>query len=234
MAGTIVHLLIAEKLLEALRQGIFCTEHTDKILENPDLFIAGNICPDGIMARKDYERSMKLHTHFRDGIPDGTFGNPGTIDLFEKRMQTFWKQHRADEKENPGLYLGYITHMMTHERFILTERPRFFEQIASIGLTKKDKKTFEIFNEETDLVDFRLLCEYPVLKEAQISLERVKPYEIKGMITQEELTESRRWILSHFFETEHEKKEAIFLQYDSMKQFIENVIKEIPDRLKQL
>jgi hypothetical protein len=231
MAGTVVHLLIAERLLQKLVDRGARYSFDASLKPDQDYFIAGNICPDGIMARAGYQREMKLHTHFRDGIPDGSFDKPGMVPLFEKRLREFWEAHKRDERECPGLYLGYITHMMTDQRFILKERPKFFENISVIGLTEQDRETFIRFGRETDSVDFRLIREYPELREAYASLKRVKPYEIKGMITEEELTASRTWILGHFFEEEHEEGEPRFLEYGSMVQFIGEVTEEIVQRL---
>lgn len=231
MAGTIVHLTVAEHLLRYIKDNNlrYCFDESLDIDEN--YFIAGNICPDGIMARKNYVREMKLHTHFRDGIPDGSFGNPGTVELFEDRMRDFWNVHLSDERDCPGLYLGYITHMMTDEKFILEKRNEFFEAISVIGLTDKDRETFVIFNAETDMVDFRLIEDIPELKNAKKSLENVKPYEIKGIITEQELTESRKWILEHFFYSVHDINEPLYLSYDRMRTFIDDVVGEIMERL---
>lgn len=231
MAGTMVHLVVAEKLLKFLSHKKWSYPFDNELVMNADYFVAGNICPDGIMAREGYERSMKLHSHFRDDIPDGSFDKPGMIPIFEKRMCEFWREHQEEEREYPGLYLGYITHMMTDERFILKERPKFFQNIAPTGLTQKDRETFVRFNKETDLVDFQLIREYPELQKARESLERVPEYEIRGMITRDELTTSRKWILHHFFETEHTEETAEFLEYDSMVRFIEEITKEIGKRL---
>lgn len=222
MAGTMVHLLTAEKLYKKFR---------DILQVSEDFFIAGNICPDGIMARKGYERDMKLHTHFRDGIPDGTFEAEGNVEKFEKRMWDFWISHREEERQFPGLYLGYVTHMMTDEKFILEERPKFFEEIGKIGLTIYDRETYLRFGRETDLVDFRLVMEREELKWAKESLERVPAYEIKGMITEEELTDSRKWILQHFFYEEHVETETEFLKYDRMVRFVDASVEEIQERL---
>lgn len=233
MAGTIVHLLTAEKLKCRLQKKK-CYYPDGMILKmNPQYFFAGNICPDGVMARKDYERSMKLHTHFRDGIPDGSFDKPGMVPLFEKRMKKFWEEHLSEEKKCSGLYLGYVTHMMTDERFILEERTKFFKNIATLGLTEKDRETFVRFNRETDLVDFKLLREHKELQEVKKGLENVPEYEIRGMVTGKELTASRQWILSYFFETEHEPEEPVYLSYESMLNFIDTVVEEIMQRLFQ-
>ena len=88
----------------------------DKYCSND--FFAGNICPDGIMAREGYCREMKLHTHMRDGIPDGTFQQPEHLQLFRKRLSDFFAKHNNKE-ERFSLYLGYLTHMLTDEKFIL-------------------------------------------------------------------------------------------------------------------
>lgn len=231
MAGTIVHILTAMLLYEEIdkRKGCYAFDTAYKLEKR--FFVAGNICPDGVMARKNYERSMKLHTHFRDGIPDGTFDQEGMVPLFESRMRQFWNEHIEDEKEMPGLYLGYITHMMTDEAFILKERPKFFERIASIGLTQKDVETFIRFNKETDQVDFRIIREHQILQDAYKILEQIEPYKIKGMITQDELTQSRQWILEHFFRQEHPIEKSKYLRYEDMIQFVDKMKNEIIERL---
>ena len=169
MAGTMIHLVIAVRIAENIKKNGYKIRLADgsNIHFDKNMFIAGNICPDGIMERKNYERNMKLHTHFRDGIPDGDFGKNGTIKLFEKRMADFWREHCEDERVASGLYLGYITHMMTDKRFILYERPKYFQNISKIGLTERDRETFVYFNKDTDLVDFKLVKEMPELSEAE-------------------------------------------------------------------
>lgn len=231
MAGTMVHLLTAEKLYKKLSETKWHYFFDDTLQFSEAYFIAGNICPDGIMARNGYERNMKLHTHFRDDIPDGSFEADGNIEKFEQRMKHFWLSHTEDEKQSPGLYLGYITHMMTDEKFILEERPKFFEEIGKTGLTIYDRETYVHFNEDTDLVDFSLIRNYEELQNAKNTLEHISTYEIKDMITADELTDSRNWILQHFFYDEHPKKEARFLKYDNMVRFINTVTEEIMERL---
>lgn len=233
MAGTMVHLLVAEKLYQRIcgSRLVYCAPRLD--VPEEVYFVAGNICPDGIMAREGYQREMKLHTHFRDGIPDGSFDAPGMVQLFEGRMRDFWQEHLQDEEEKPGLYLGYITHMMTDERFILDERPEFFERIAALGLTERDRETFVRFGEETDLVDFRLIEDFPEITRAKELLEGTEPYEIRGMLTEKELTASRKWILQYFFGKAHPRKETKYLLYNSMTAFVEQVTEEILERLQK-
>lgn len=234
MAGTMIHLVIAVRIAENIKKNGYKIRLADgsNIHFDKNMFIAGNICPDGIMERKNYERNMKLHTHFRDGIPDGDFGKNGTIKLFEKRMADFWSEHCEDERVASGLYLGYITHMMTDKRFILYERPKYFQNISKIGLTERDRETFVYFNKDTDLVDFKLVKEMPELSVAEKILRETRDYYIKNMITKEELDKSRRWIIKYFFEEKHIEENSKFLDYNSILKFCGDTVNYILDRLK--
>lgn len=237
MAGTMIHLVIAIRLADFIENNCcmiklksgFKDEEYIKI--NRNKFVVGNICPDGIMERENYNRKMKLHTHFRDEIPDGDFGKEGTVELFEERLNGFWNEHLEDEEPEGGLYLGYVTHMMTDKRFIMLERPKYFENISAIGLTDHDIETFVRFNKDTDLVDFKLVREMPELIEAKKILESTKGYSIRNMITSTELDKSRKWIINHFFEEKHVPEESEFLDYDSIVKFIGETVEYIERRL---
>lgn len=232
MAGTMVHLAVAVELNQVFLQN--GRDYIGKWASDfkSDLFFAGNICPDGIMARKGYERSMKLHTHMRDGIPDGTFDEPRHLILFHQRLQRFFQEGIRRYPEKYSLYLGYLTHMLTDEKFILEVHPEFINNIARIGLTRKDRETFVRFGKDVDAVDFRLVKEYPGIRTAYEALCRVAPYEIEGMITEEELTISRNWILQYFFEETHQIQAPKFLSYQRMQCFIREVVTEICEKLK--
>lgn len=233
MAGTMIHLVIAVRLADFIENNDYQIKLANEnyIEFNRNMFVVGNICPDGIMERQNYERSMKLHTHFRDGIPDGDFGKDGTVELFEHRLNEFWNEHFEDEMSVKGIYLGYITHMMTDKKFILYERPKYFENISCIGLTDQDRETFVHFNRDTDLVDFRLVREMPELSEAKEILEKTSGYCIKNMITADELDRSRKWIIRHFFEEKHVLEESEFLDYNSIVKFIDDTVEYIKKRL---
>lgn len=235
MAGTMIHLVIAVRLADFIESNGYRIRLADRFEEcadlNRNMFVVGNICPDGIMERTNYERNMKLHTHFRDEIPDGDFGKDGTVELFEKRLCEFWNRHMDDEKDTGGLYLGYITHMMTDKMFVLYERPKYFENISRIGLTDHDRETFVHFNKDTDLIDFRLVREKPELLEAEKILKKTSGYYIKDMITADELDRSRKWIIKHFFDEKHIVEESEFLDYDSIIKFIDKTVENIKERL---
>lgn len=233
MAGTCVHIAVASELN---RQ--FCRDPGHYMGElgeryEPELFFAGNICPDGIMARKNYQREMKLHTHLRDGIPDGTFQEPEHLALFRKRLKDFFTQNVYDSGRDFSLYLGYLTHMLTDEKFILEIHPHVLQALEEAGYSRQNPETYALFGRDVDHIDFRLVEEYPGMQEAYLALCRVSPYEITGMITEQELTDSREWILSYFFETKHPRKVPVFLSYPTMFSFISEAAEEILNRLPE-
>lgn len=231
MAGTIVHLAVAVQLDRR-----FC-EEPERWLGawaaqyRREDFFAGNICPDGIMARKDYKREMKLHTHMRDGIPDGTFQEPENLAMFRHRLKQFFQENIQRPNVRFSLYLGYLTHMLTDEKFILERHPEVLKRIAQTGFDRKNPETYVKFGRDVDAVDFRLIKEFPDISEAYRALKKVEPYEITGWITKEELSASREWILEYFFETPHELSEPLFLPYEQMREFITDVTEEICGKL---
>lgn len=231
MAGTCVHLAVATELNQR-----FCAETTRYLGEMgeqyvPELFFAGNICPDGIMARQNYRREMKLHSHLRDGIPDGTFQEPERLALFRQRLKSFFVLNVYEQKRDFSLYLGYLTHMLTDEKFILEIHSHVLQAIEEDGYSRQEPEMYALFGRDVDRIDFRLVAEYPGLEQAYQALCRVSPYEIADFITEQELTDSREWILSYFFETEHRLEAPVYLSYETMYRFIAKAVNEILERL---
>lgn len=233
MAGTCVHLAVATELNRR-----FCTElarYLGKMGSQyvPELFFAGNICPDGIMARQNYQREMKLHSHLRDGIPDGTFQEPKKLALFRRRLKNFFTHNVYEQNRNFSLYLGYLTHMLTDEKFILEIHSQVLQAIEAEGYSRQDPEMYALFGRDVDRIDFRLVQEYPGLEQAYQVLRKVQPYEITDLITEQELTDSREWILSYFFETEHRIEAPLYLSYETMYHFIGETVEEILERLPE-
>ena len=143
MAGTVVHLVIADMLSQEWHNTKVVTPYGSiKLINN--YFIAGNICPDGIMARDNYVRDMKKHTHFRDGIKDCDFHIQENLQLFRHRLDSFMKENLETIKEDNerSLYLGYWVHMLADEMFMLQIRPEFLKNISVTGLTEKKYGNF--------------------------------------------------------------------------------------------
>jgi hypothetical protein len=217
MAGTIEHLTIAWELMKKWEEDAI-------YLQYPDFFLAGNICPDGIQAREHYERAMKKHTHFRDGIADEDFGKEENRSLFHQRVENFYKTFflAEQEEQKKELYLGYLTHILTDEYFMLTVRPDFMRCMKKIGLSEHDSETFVKFTYDVNQNDFRLARQHPGMKQIYTYLKNITPYEIPQLLTAEELNRSRQWILQFFFDDAPSGREAQYYTYDKMTAFLQN------------
>ena len=181
MAGSVEHMAVAVELLreDQRKQGSFLK------LKDPVHFVLGNLAPDGIMSRKGYVRSMKMHTHFRDGIPDWEFTREDHQKVFHQRIRSFCAQMLLEPALDRDLYLGYVTHILTDEIFMKTIRQEFMEKIAAIGLTDRDAETFEHFTYDVNQIDFRLGREYPGIKCAKDCLRCEDPCSILEMVEPE-------------------------------------------------
>lgn len=181
MAGSVEHMAVAVELLreDQRQQGSFLK------LNDPVHFVLGNLAPDGIMSRKGYVRSMKMHTHFRDGIPDWEFTREDHQKVFHQRIRSFCVQMLSEHALDQDLYLGYVTHILTDEIFMKTIRQEFMEKIAAIGLTDRDAETFEHFTYDVNQIDFRLGREYPGIKRAEDCLRCEDSCSILEMVEPE-------------------------------------------------
>lgn len=181
MAGSVEHMAVAVELLreDQRQQGSFLK------LKDPVHFVLGNLAPDGIMSRKGYVRSMKMHTHFRDGIQDWEFTREDHQKVFHQRIRSFCAQMLLEPALDRDLYLGYVTHILTDEIFMKTIRQEFMEKIVAIGLTDRDAETFEHFTYDVNQIDFRLGREYPGIKCAKDCLRCEDPCSILEMVEPE-------------------------------------------------
>lgn len=231
MAGTIVHLVIADLLAEEWKDSCIVTSYGNVHFKY-DYFIAGNICPDGIMARKGYVREMKKHTHFRDNIEDCDFHKRENLLTFHRRLDNFMENSFNIFKEDSirNLYFGYLIHMLTDEKFVLEIRPEFMKNISVTGLTEQNMEIFKYFSKDVDTIDFSLVNEYKGIERIYNALSKINPYEIKEMVTKEELTSSRQWILNYFFETKHtDVKAPVYISYKRMKEFVNSTVIKMKD-----
>lgn len=134
MAGTMVHLVAAARFMKQFSEGENVKENSGKpcrikITEGDfsgeyrkcsplfqtdserGMFISGAVAPDAIMSEKGYTRAMKMHTHFRDGIPDREFGKKENLNLFQKRLMDF-----CDERLGGSEVTGQIKAEYAGER----------------------------------------------------------------------------------------------------------------------
>lgn len=208
MAGTVTHLVIADKLLE------------DFNIQNPALFYCGNLAPDAIMARKNYVREMKKHTHFKDAIPTDELHLPKNFALYRERFETFARKHLKRNDGDYELYLGYVIHMLADEVFILRFRDQHVKTLFFGRENPGYQAYFKRFGHDVDLNDWQLVREYSFQYPMPWILRQEMDYEIEGYITSQELMDSKEYIIQKNFVTEHKKEKAAVFSFEENERFI--------------
>lgn len=227
MAGTITHLVIADRLLFKLPDRI-----KDRI-KNLSLYYCGNLAPDAIMARENYVREMKKHTHFKDGIPEDELAKKENFELYRSRFEAFARHFLIEQSEDFELYFGYVTHMMADEIFILTLRDRHVEMLKKEQAVPDYEKYFRQFGKDVDLNDWRLLREYRFSCDILKTISEENDYEIKGYITNEELIKSKKFIINKNFIQTHQEEAPVVLTYEENAAYIERAVEQITSALEK-
>ena len=203
MAGTVMHLVIADRLLEIFH------------IKNPGYFYCGNLAPDAIMNRKNYEREMKRHTHFKDGLRLHELRIPANFQTYLGRLNAFY--HTLVEKPDPHheIYFGYFTHMLVDELYLLHFRDGFVDQLIAEGKEPTDEAFFRLFTKDVYLVDLELVRTYPFHYPMPDTLHIKETYEIPGFITSQELLDSKEFIINMNFK----QKETVAVPKDEIHSF---------------
>lgn len=222
MAGTITHLVIADRLLIPLN------------IQDPALFYCGNLAPDAIMAREGYQREMKRHTHFKDDIRLSDLHLPEYYQRYRRTFKAFIDRYLHAGSPDYELYLGYVTHMLADEVFILTLRDAHVRKLAKEGKPSDDPAYFAAFGRDVDLNDWRLVREYPFQYPMPDILLARQNYEITDYITCRELQDSKAFIIQKNFLTPHEDVPASVLPFSENQEFIENACRYIQKAIKYL
>lgn len=208
MAGTVTHLVIADQLLEPLR------------IQRPSLFYCGNLAPDAIMARENYQREMKRHTHFKDNIRLGDLHLPECYERYRRALGAFAERFLHPANPDYELYLGYVTHMLADEVFILTLRDAHVRRLTASGRDADDPDYFAAFGRDVDLNDWRLVREYTFRYPMPDILLTEQGYEITGYITRRELRDSKAFIIKKNFLTPHRETQPAVFSFEENQQFI--------------
>lgn len=220
MAGTVTHLVIADKLLQPLR------------IQRPALFYCGNLAPDAIMARENYQREMKRHTHFKDGIRLGDLHLPEYYERYRRTFRAFADRYLRPGSPDYELYLGYVTHMLADEVFILTLRDAHVERLLASGREPEDPAYFAAFGRDVDLNDWRLVREYTFRHPMPDILLEEQNYEITGYITCRELQDSKAFIIRKNFLTPHEQCEPTVFSFEENTRFIQDACLYIQNAIR--
>lgn len=219
MAGVVVHLAVADEAFKVLN------------IENAPLFYAGNVAPDCIHARKNYQREMKKHTHLRDGICDWDFVLEENLKLFHKRLDKFEKTY-CNEGDDRELYLGYLTHLITDEMFMKTIRLRCAEEAENGGILQTDKRFFNYMMREVNGADILAVKEIDFTNDPVEVLRKSYGCYIRDYITSDEMRESMEWIINNYFSGKDNFEHPSFITIDMIKEFIKIAVNEICRRLK--
>ncbi len=133
------------------------------------------------------------------------------------------------------LYLGYLTHTITDEIFMLTIRPFFFECMKRKGLTTANPSNIpeiiRLFTLDTDAVDYYLSKRKPYIQLMKQYLSEAPSCCVEGYITTEEMEKSREWMLNRYFGEELSGLKASYVTENHMERFIRRVLNHIQRNL---
>lgn len=222
MAGTVTHLVIADRLLEPLN------------IQNPALFYCGNLAPDAVMAREGYQRDMKRHTHFKDDIRLNDLHLPECYQRYRRTLLSFAERHLRHGQSDYELYLGYVTHILADEVFILSLRDAHVKRLRDAGKSPDDPAYFTAFGRDVDLNDWQLVREYRFRHPMPDILLSLQQYEINGYITCQELQESKAFIIQKNFLTPHEQEPTAVFPFSENQEYIGNACRYIQKAIRDL
>lgn len=222
MAGVITHLVIAKEMLRLLKEDT---------IKDPGLFYLGTMAPDAVHAREGYMRAHKKHTHFRDDIPDRDFETPENYSIYHTRLVDFISRNKDRKDGLLDLYRGYVVHILTDELFVLSIRKEFCDIMAAMGISQHDRYFFDSIVTDMNRNDLLLVDQYDGMEELRKAMEQVPIYPVEDLISSQEMSDSRDWLVRQHFHTEHEHLEPVYISYGRMQKFIHTAAEEIVKRL---
>ncbi len=222
MAGTATHLAVADKIYEILGNGI---------IKNLPLFYSGNIAPDAIHTKLNYQRADKKRTHLTEGILNSDFQNPDMLVLFHQRMNEFINTYYAKEDIYADLYLGYIVHLITDELFNIHIREQFVTSMKKEGIEQENPEFFKRIIRDIESIDHIVVKQYPYKHDVRSNLEQVWDYEIKDYVGTDELNRSKKWVIDTYLNGNTSVEQTLYYDYDSTYRFILYASENIVNRL---
>ena len=223
MAGTVTHLAIADI--------IYRTSLARENIINLPLFYCGNLAPDAVHAKPDYQRADKTKTHLREGISSAELHNDEKHDIYKERIDVFLKKHYFINNEYKDLYLGYAVHLRADELFTghaCPAKARVEERMHKDGIVFQNEQEFtrSLVHDmvSTDII-FANKWEW-TQNPVQI-LESVWDYEVKGYVGKTETNNSKCWVIDTFFKTDAPKQPPIYYTYPDACEFVEFAAKDI-------
>lgn len=222
MAGIITHLAIANRIINALPDGI---------ITNKGLFYAGSIGPDLIRMREGGVRADKKHSHMRDNIADVDFNKPENLTMFHNRVISFINDNISKENSIVDLFRGYVVHLLSDEIFLLAIRPDFVVEMEKFGIVPTDILFRDKILHDLDCHDFRLIKDNDYMKDVCKLLKDVKPHCVDAYITDKELILGINWVIEKNFNQEHTVSEPIYIPHEKILTYIEETAQNVISRL---
>lgn len=216
MAGTNIHLLITDKLLNKLD------------IKDKKQFILGSLAPDTIHAKPDYVRDDKRKSHLRLGIRDAHFHFPENLDLFKERVEAFNKHVSGDKKD---LYLGYLCHVMTDELFIMTIRREYTQSKELKGFSCVDQGFYDQMIKESEHIDQALWQKYD-LEHYKSTILDLPFQDVLDFVTAEHQKISVNWMVHHKF-VDKPLVETEYFTLRRAEDFVDEAVETIVKRLSR-
>lgn len=220
MASWMVHLRVADKLLEHL-EGIAETE-----------FIVGNIAPDSGVPNEDwtaYAPPTEV-SHFKTYLGDGTV----KIDVESYLSQYFTAEKRAEySNKQYSFYLGYLTHLLTDLEWIARIYNPSVARYPEAYAADSHKLLWTLKKDWYDL-DFLYLKKHPDFRAFQIYENAVGFVNCYMDTFAEDAFENRREYITGFYRGGREdiEREYIYLTEAQAEQFVEDCVKAVPEEIR--
>ena len=228
MAGIETHLAIADKIYFMLG---------GEVIKNLPLFFGGNVAPDAVHMKKDYQRLYKKRSHLTEGVLDYGYGDSGMATLFKDRVNEFIENYYLTAGEDKDLYLGYIIHLLTDEFNSRMVYKRLEEHLKNNG-DNPDEPGFrknltgivynggyrDFFSDTTYNISPH---KYPFKQNVVDILEAAHDYEVKDYISADEINMEKRWIIDTYFKSENTQEDTINYDPHKAEQFVSLVAEDI-------
>ena len=237
MPGTLIHLEIADNLYNILG---------NDVINNLPLFFSGNIAPDAIHAKKDYQRADKIHTHLCDGIHSYGYGYPDVAKIFMNRVNEFIEKYYLTAGDDKDLYLGYVVHLLA-DKFEMFSACKRLANLFIDNEANPDEPEFQkiladevntgchrdFLTKDAQSFDF-LAHEYKFKHNVVGILEAVWNYEVKDYICSEEINISKRWYINTVFNREVNQTNALNYDHNIVVQYIDITTTKIIEQLQRI
>lgn len=220
MASWMIHLRIADKLLDAMPE------------LSPVEFIMGNIAPDSGVPNEDWTRFQpsKKVSHFR--TDDGTGKKEIDLNGFREKYLTEAQQ----EAYRPGqyaFYLGYYTHLITDtlwsEQIGVPTLQRFEDMFRENAVDAWEKVKQDWYD-----LDFLYLKKHPGFRAFRVYLGSVGFQNTYLDIFSEDAFDNRRAYITEFYlqKADHLEREYPYLTEAEADRFVEYAVSQILLHLK--